>query len=105
MSLIADSKELLEAVEAAPICRPSGLIRAAEAGQPGWLRAKNLPRLLRCHHLPEAEKVMQMLRKAEACAELSRLSGRADYDLHRHVRLLIAILSEMNLAQGNPSGL
>lgn len=79
--------------------RPAVLIRAARAGQAGWQRVRDLPRLLGRDSAPAHPAALRMLRAAEAAADRDRRAGRADYDLHRHVRLLIALLAEMNAAQ------
>lgn len=85
----------------AELRRPSALIRAARAGLSGWRRDRDLARLLGRETAPSAPAAMRMLRAAEDMADSARREGRADYDMHRHVRLLIALLAEMTAAQQN----
>ena len=85
--------------------RPAPLIRAARAGQPGWIRNRDLPRLLRCDDCPEPGRALARLRYEEQGLNDARLSRSAEYDLHRHILLLIAILAEMRLAAAQRGGL
>ena len=88
--------------------RPAPLIRAARAGQAGWNRTRDLPRLIGREELPSPLVVSRLLHSAEQACEDARLARRADYDVHRHILLLIAILAELTAAQGSvraqPSG-
>lgn len=74
--------------------RPSSLIRAARAGQSMWKRSRDLPPLLRSAILPAHSTALSTLREAEAQQNAARLARRPDYDLHRHVMLMVAILAE-----------
>jgi hypothetical protein len=78
--------------------RPSLLIRAARAGQSGWRRERDLPRLLRSDRYPQPGAALPRLRAEEAQMNAARKEGAADYDLQRHVLLMIAILAEMRSA-------
>lgn len=78
--------------------RPRSLIRAARAGQGGWRRARDLPRLLRLDHCPAAGGPLPRLRAEEEMLNAARLRRDADYDMQRHVLLMIAILAEMRAA-------
>ncbi|MBC9245771.1 hypothetical protein H4P12_03365 [Paracoccus sp. 11-3] len=78
--------------------RPRMLIRAAREGQSGWRRERDLPRLLRSDGCPKPGTCLQRLRAEEEMQNAARLERRADYDLHRHVLLMIAILAEMRAA-------
>lgn len=78
--------------------RPAPLIRAARAGQSGWLRKRDLPRLLRCEICPDPGRALARLRREEQDLNHARLARSADYDPHRHILLMIAILAEMRLA-------
>ena len=97
MSFMNDPDIFDVAMGQAPLRRPGVLIRAARAGQAGWRRERDLPRLLGRETLPSTPAALRMLRAAEGAADLARREGRADYDLHRHVRLIIALLAEMRL--------
>lgn len=81
-----------------PLRRPSVLISAARAGQSGWRRERDLPRLLRCERCPQAGSALPRLRAEEARQNEARLEQAAEYDMHRHVTLMIAILAEMRAA-------
>ncbi len=78
--------------------RPATLIRAARAGQPGWRRERDLPRLLRCEGCPAAGDALPRLRAHEAMMNEARLDRDPEYDMQRHVLLMIAILAEMRAA-------
>ncbi|MDO5706353.1 MAG: DUF6477 family protein [Paracoccus sp. (in: a-proteobacteria)] len=75
--------------------RPRVLIRAAREGQAGWKRERDLPKLLRNDECPAPGASLLRLRAEEEHQNAARLSGAAEYDMHRHVMLLIAILAEM----------
>ena len=81
-----------------PLRRPRLLIRAARAGQAGWRRERDLPRLLRIEDCPRPGAALSRLRVEEARQNAARQEGAAEYDLHRHVMLMIAILAEMRAA-------
>ena len=78
--------------------RPRMLIRAARAGQSGWRRERDLPRLLRIDDCPTPGACLRRLRAEEEMLNAARLERSADYDLNRHVLLMIAILAEMRAA-------
>ena len=73
-----------------PLRRPSILIRAAREGQAGWRRDRDLKRLLRLDHTPAAGNALPRLRAEETLLNDARLQRTADYDMHRHVLLMIA---------------
>jgi hypothetical protein len=79
-----------------PLRRPGLLIRAARAGQAGWRRSRDLPRLLRNDHCPGHARAAYLLRQEEALLNDARLKGEASYDVKRHVLVLIALLAEIN---------
>lgn len=83
---------------AEPLRRPSVLVRAAREGQAGWRRDRDLRRLLRLDACPAPGACLPRLRAEEAALNEARLHRAADYDLHRHVLLVIAILAEMRAA-------
>lgn len=97
MSFMTDPAIFEIAPQQMPLLRPAALIRAAKAGQAGWRRDRDLPRLLGRESLPSNPAALRILRAAEHAADSARREGRADYDLHRHVRLIIALLAEMRL--------
>lgn len=81
-----------------PLRRPSALIRAAREGQAGWKRERDLKRLLRSDHAPAPGTALPRLRAEEAMMNDARVQRLAEYDMHRHILLMIAILAEMRLA-------
>lgn len=97
-NVIAFRPHVLSASVNPPLRRPSLLIRAARAGQAGWRRNRDLPRLLRSDGCPRPGMALSRLRAEEAQMNAARKEGAADYDLQRHVLLMIAILAEMRAA-------
>lgn len=81
-----------------PLRRPASLIRAAREGQRGWKRGRDLPALLGREDCPPPARGLARLRAEEAMQNDLRLMRAADYDMQRHVRLVIAILAEMRAA-------
>lgn len=79
--------------------RPAALIRAAVAGQTHWRRDRDLRRTLRCDSLPAPGQALARLRADEDRMNTARQEGAADYDMHQHVLLMIAILVESQLCQ------
>ncbi|WP_265499497.1 DUF6477 family protein [Paracoccus beibuensis] len=78
--------------------RPGTLIRAAREGQKGWKRGRDLARVLRSDHVPAPAAALARLRAEEEIQNELRLVQAADYDIKRHVLLMIAILAEMRAA-------
>lgn len=90
----------------APLRRPATLIRAARAGQAGWKRNRDLPRLLHQDSCPPAGLALPRLRAQEAVMNDLRLKKASGYDMQRHVLMMIAILAEMRAAADqNPARL
>lgn len=79
------------------LSRPRTLVAAARAGQSGWRRGRDLRRLLRADDLPRPAQALERLKDEEARQNEARLQDQADYDMRRHVLLLIAILAETRL--------
>lgn len=82
--------------------RPASLIRAAREGQQGWRRSRDLPRLLRADRCPAPGAALPRLRAEEALLNDARRNHDAEYDMQRHVMLMIAILAEMRAAVSVP---
>lgn len=82
-------------VAATPLRRPRLMIQAARNGQRLWRRDRDLPKLLKCDDLPVAGRALPRLRAEEATLNSARLEGAAEYDMRRHVALMVAILAEM----------
>lgn len=85
-----------------PMRRPRLLMRAARAGLAGWNRRRDLRRLLKCDETPLAGATLPRLRAEEELLDGIRREGRADYDVHRHIMLLVAILAETAEAAPRP---
>ncbi|MFD1882439.1 DUF6477 family protein [Paracoccus pacificus] len=81
------------------IRRPGALIRAARHGLELWQRGRDLRRVLRSDDLPAVGAALPRLIVDEARMDEARRDGAADYDLRRHVLLLVAILAERRDAQ------
>ena len=81
-----------------PLRRPSMLIRAAKLGQAAWKRERDLKRLLHADDCPPPGASLPRLRAEEERLNAARIEGLAEYDLGRHVNLMIAILAEMRAA-------
>lgn len=82
---------------AQPLRRPAALVRAAMAGQSHWRRDRDLRRLLRSEALPRPGHALARLRADEDRMNTARQEGAADYDMHQHVLLMIAILAESRI--------
>lgn len=78
--------------------RPATLIRAAREGQASWKRGRDLARLLRVEDCPAPGTVLPRLRAEEDLQNDLRMTQAPDYNLRRHVALMIAILAEMRAA-------
>lgn len=82
--------------------RPRLLVRAARAGLAGWSRRRDLRRLLKCEELPAAGAALLCLRAEEERLDTARREGQAEYDVQRHILLLVAILAETAEAAPRP---
>ncbi len=82
--------------------RPRLLVRAARLGLAGWNRGRDLRRLLKCDAAPPVGAALPRLYAEEQQLDAIRREGRADYDVHRHIMLLIAILAETAEAAPRP---
>lgn len=87
----------------APLRRPAVLVRAAQAGQAAYRRDRDLRRVLRSDVLPRPGQAMAWLRAEEDRMNIARQQGAADYDMPRHVLLMIAILAEKRAAAESPA--
>ncbi|WP_347266451.1 DUF6477 family protein [Paracoccus sp. (in: a-proteobacteria)] len=85
-----------------PMRRPRLLVRAARAGLAGWSRRRDLRRLLRCEDLPAVAAALPRLRAEEESLDMARRAGQAEYDVQRHILLLVAILAETAEAAPRP---
>ena len=72
--------------------RPRLLVRAAQFGLAEYRRERDLKRLLGMVAAPE--RVLVRLLDEEARLNEIRQAGTADYDLRRHLELIIAVLAE-----------
>lgn len=81
----------------ATLRRPRLLIRAARCGQGDYNRARDLKRLMRQTQVPTPEEALRALIAEEATLEAHRREGGAQYNLTRHLELLIAMMAEARL--------
>lgn len=82
--------------------RPALLVAAARKGQAGWRRARDLKRALKREDLPPPAVALRLLYQDEAHLNEARIAGAAEYDLQRHVLLVIAILAERAALKAAP---
>lgn len=74
--------------------RPRLLVRAARAGATRYRRDHHLGYFSKVEGIDSQAKLMAVLIAREAELEDVRKSGSADYNIHRHVHLLTALLAE-----------
>lgn len=79
--------------------RPKTLMRAANHGATGYRRDKHLKKILKSERLPSAEKIVTTLLREEALLETARKDIDIPYSLHRHIRVLAALVGELRAAQ------
>ncbi len=82
--------------------RPRLLVQAARAGLSGYSRKRDLRRLLKTEDLPLPGAVLPRLMAEEERLDLARREGEADYDVQRHILLLIAIIAETAASAPRP---
>ena len=58
--------------------------------------------MLKCENVPKPGAAMTRLHGEEARLDTARRENRAEYDLHRHIMVLIAILAETAAAAPQP---
>lgn len=83
--------------------RPRLLVEAARAGLPNYRRKRDLRRILRGEEIPQPGGALRRLLAEEDRLDQSRREAETDYDVERHVLLLIAIMAESILALPNPT--
>ncbi len=82
------------------LSRPRLLVAAARHGQQGYRRARDLRRLMQgAEDVPPPGRALAWLRAREAQMDEARRAAQPDWDLQRHVLLLIALLAEIRLAR------
>ena len=77
--------------------RPRLLIRAARFGLTDYNRDRHLKRLIKADRTPSPERALEGLLEEEARLNSSRTDDTGDYDLSRHIDMLIAIMAEARL--------
>lgn len=82
--------------------RPRLLAQAARAGLRAFDRKRDLTRLLKCEDLPLPGRALPRLLAEEQRLDQARRELKADYDLQRHVLVLIALLAETALTAPQP---
>ena len=77
--------------------RPKILVRAAKLALPEYNRDVDLRRITRMARTPTIAVALDKLLQQEDSLESARVSGKAAYDVHRHIQVLTAILAEARL--------
>lgn len=83
--------------------RPRLLMRAARCGQPDYVRARDLRRLLRRHDTPAPAEALVALIGIEAGIEEERQAGGAGYNALRHIEVMIALMAEARTVLAGPA--
>ncbi|MEL6643510.1 MAG: DUF6477 family protein [Pseudomonadota bacterium] len=83
----------------AKLRRPPLLIRAARFGMRDYNRSRDLQRLLPGRGIPAPHKAVEYLVDEERELEATRILGDASYSVLKHVRVMIALLGEVQLAK------
>lgn len=102
MSMMSNVVQFQPRAKAPCFRRPRLLVQAARAGLAGWKRQRDLRRVLKLEELPLPGTVLPRLRAEEERLDTARREAQADYDVQRHVMLLIAILAETAAALPQP---
>ncbi|MDT1063776.1 DUF6477 family protein [Paracoccus sp. CPCC 101403] len=102
MTMICNVIQFRSAAAPGNLRRPRLLAQAARAGLGAYQRRRDLPRILKCEDLPDDRVILQRLRSEEAELNAARIEAQADYDLQRHILILIAILAEFRMAAPVP---
>ncbi|MDA3889865.1 MAG: DUF6477 family protein [Allgaiera sp.] len=79
----------------ADLRRPRLLIRAARLGTTDYRRARDLKRLLGA--VPGPESALTQLIAEESRLDAIRREGAAEYDLRRHLEVIIAMIAEARM--------
>lgn len=86
--------------------RPKLMMRAARIGAQSYRRTTHLSRLLGYGTLPRHGQALMKLIEMEAMLEDQRLGADANYNLIRHIDVLIAMVAEarvLRAAQNTPT--
>ncbi len=86
----------------AHVRRPRLLVRAARHGLAEYNRKRDLRRIFRLPQAPSPRHALDLLMSEEARLEEQRRERDAAYSIARHVEVLIALMSEAQLAQAHP---
>lgn len=81
----------------AALRRPRLLVRAARAGQMDYNRNRDLRGLIESQHLSRPESLLAILLDEEARLDEARRTAAADYNVTRHVTVLIALMAEARI--------
>lgn len=84
------------------IKRPKILVRAAKIGLEWYRRERDLTKVIHSLTTPAPERAMERLVAAERELEQFRVAGQANYDVHRHIAVLTALLGEARLLPKKP---
>ncbi|HEY0213253.1 MAG TPA: DUF6477 family protein [Paenirhodobacter sp.] len=90
-----DHTELsLQLCAIAALRRPRLLVRAARAGQVDYNRNRDLRGLIDPNLLSRPETLLNALLENDAQLEAARQAGAVEYNVTRHVAVLIALMAE-----------
>lgn len=78
--------------------RPKILIRAARLGLSDYSRNADLQRITRAPKSASPRAIIDRLLSQEESLEMARKNGDASYSVHRHIRILTAVLAEAKAA-------
>lgn len=74
--------------------RPRLLVQAARAGLSSWNRKRDMRRLFKSDEIPLPGHTLPRLHAEEQRLDMARRGSEADYDVQRHILLLVAIIAE-----------
>lgn len=77
--------------------RPRLLMRAARIGASDYRRSIHLPRLLGSAHGARSGAILVRLIELEEIVNAQRLEDQSDYNILRHIDLLIALVAESQI--------
>ena len=79
--------------------RPKLLMRAARIGADEYRRERHLPRILGITGLPRSGEALLRLIEIEETQNTTRVTHEGNYNMARHVEILIAMVAEARLLQ------
>ncbi len=77
--------------------RPRLMVRAARFGLDDYRRERDLKRVLKSSSVPTTSRAVDLLLNEEARLEEARLIHETNYNIVRHVDVLICLMAEVQL--------